>query len=84
MAYSFLEEIRDKCIPLIKRLNMETEKPNTSELQLKLVEYHRKYINPASVSAIYAAQKDVDNVKQTMKTNMNKFLLVNEQMEVKL
>ena len=81
-----LEELRDKNLESLNRtfLNPPPEtKPSINEIQLKLVEFHRKYSDPTSISVIYRAQKEINLVKTTMKENMNKMLLVNEDLEVK-
>jgi hypothetical protein len=80
-----LEELRDKNIETLNRtfLNPPPEtKPSTNELQMKLVEFHRKYADPSNISVIYQAQKEVSKVKSIMNDNMNKFVLVNNDLEV--
>lgn len=84
-AYAMLEELRDKNIDTLNRtfLNPPPEtKPSTNDLQMKLVEFHRKYADPSSISVIYQAQKEVLKVKATMNDNMNKFLLADNELEV--
>jgi beta-galactosidase beta subunit len=84
-AYAMLEELRDKNIDTLNRifLNPLPEvKPSTNEIQMKLVEFHRKYNDPSSISVIYQAQKEVMKVKTQLNENMNKFLLANEDLEV--
>lgn len=80
-----LEELRDKNIETLNRifLNPPPEnKPSTDDLQMKLVEFHRKYADPSNISVIYQAQKEVSKVKSIMNENMNKFVMVNNDLEV--
>ena len=85
-AYAMLEEFRDKNIDTLNRifLNPPPEnKPSTNDLQLKLVEFHRKYADPSSLSVVYQAQKEINKVKNIMDENMNRMLLSNDDLEVK-
>ena len=80
-----LEELRDKNLDNLNRtfLNPPPEiKPSTNELQMKLVEFHRKYVDTSSINVIYQAQKEITKVKNIMDENMNKMLLTNDDLEV--